>query len=60
MVAIAIFSVDPVFRGSLDQLPREDPASLSWASLIVRRRSSNWPKRITSTLSSRKRYRENY
>ena len=26
MVAIAIFSVDPVFRGSLDQLPREDPA----------------------------------
>jgi DNA-binding NarL/FixJ family response regulator len=26
MVAIAIFSVDPVFRGSLEQLPREDPA----------------------------------
>jgi DNA-binding NarL/FixJ family response regulator len=26
MVAIAIFSVDPVFRGNLEQLPREDPA----------------------------------
>jgi len=26
MVAIAIFSVDPVLRGSLEQLPREDPA----------------------------------
>jgi hypothetical protein len=26
MVAIAIFSVDPVLRGTLEQLPREDPA----------------------------------
>jgi DNA-binding NarL/FixJ family response regulator len=26
MVAIAIFSVDPVLRGNLEQLPREDPA----------------------------------
>jgi hypothetical protein len=26
MVAIAIFSVDPVLRCSLEQLPREDPA----------------------------------
>jgi DNA-binding NarL/FixJ family response regulator len=26
MVAIAIFSVDPVLRASLEQLPREDPA----------------------------------
>ena len=26
MVAIAIFSADPVLRGTLEQLPREDPA----------------------------------
>ena len=26
MVTIAIFSVDPVLRGNLEQLPREDPA----------------------------------
>ena len=49
MVAIAIFSVDPVLRGSLEQLPREDPAITVVGIVDSPPRCSNWRKRMTST-----------
>ena len=48
MVAVAIFSIDPVLRRNLEQLPRDDPAVV----LVVvvepgRAPSGNWSMKTT-------------
>ena len=47
MVAVAIFSIDPVLRRKLEQLPRDDPAVVLVGSSTSRAPSGNWSMKTT-------------
>ena len=58
MVAVAIFSIDPVLRRNLEQLPHDDPAFVLVGIATSRAPSGNWSTRIALMSSWRTPRRE--